>query len=556
MPEGPAVSKPPFTGTLPISAISNAPPVNNAPKAAAQKTAAPRSAAVKLKVVIRRLPPGLVQDELHKILGPDWLVGAGKVAWMVYKPGKTSKDLAKPSRPSRAYFHLTDQAHLETLDNLVQTIAFTDARNTSTDPALIGPPTLEFATFQRVPTAKKRADARQGLIDQDSEFIEFLQSLTDPLTKPQNVDASKDVKDEPVKVTPLIEHLRAKKAAKEKAKGDKSSRSGRGTKADAAESKAAGKSKDADKSEKAARRKKADATKKESTTSPKIQNVTVAKVETAKAPHEGRKRERPTAGAGAAASLIQRDLGIRGGRGDNSRRAGTQRQNTKGTESTAPTENTPPTKPVAAQRASKAQVAPPAAAPAILKREPASAPAKAQPAAGAPKPATVSPTATQAFLKHANPSQGITETNLLTALSVFGTVTKIEIDKRKGFAYADFADPAGLQAAAAAGLVKVAQGNVQVLERKDRSKAIASTPSTAPNANSKPGNAPAKSNTGTKSAGSRGGGRAGRGRGTNSRGGASAAANANAVSSRTTPANNASSAASQILALAGSGEVT
>ena len=78
----------------------------------------------------------------------------------------------------------------------------------------------------------------------------------------------------------------------------------------------------------------------------------------------------------------------------------------------------------------------------------------------------VSPTATQAFLKHANPSQGITEPLLEEAFSGFGTVSKVEIDKKKGFAYVDFAEPDGLQKAIQASPIKVAQGQVVVLERK------------------------------------------------------------------------------------------
>ena len=74
----------------------------------------------------------------------------------------------------------------------------------------------------------------------------------------------------------------------------------------------------------------------------------------------------------------------------------------------------------------------------------------------------------QAFLKHANASQGITEPLIEVALKEFGAIEKVEIDKRKGFAYVEFADPEGLRRAVAAGTVKVAQGAVQVLERKEK----------------------------------------------------------------------------------------
>tara|TARA_R110002060_G_scaffold18198_1_gene25091 strand:+ start:169 stop:408 length:240 start_codon:yes stop_codon:yes gene_type:complete len=56
------------------------------------KPAPAKPAAVKLKTIIRRLPPGLTQDEFTTILGEDWKLGEGKVDWFRYKPGKDSKE--------------------------------------------------------------------------------------------------------------------------------------------------------------------------------------------------------------------------------------------------------------------------------------------------------------------------------------------------------------------------------------------------------------------------------------------------------------------------------
>lgn len=96
-------------------------------------------------------------------------------------------------------------------------------------------------------------------------------------------------------------------------------------------------------------------------------------------------------------------------------------------------------------------------------------PARPSPVAPPRKPNPIpSPTSTCAFLKHANPSQGITEDLLNTSMQSFGPVTHVEIDKRKGFAYVEFETPDGLQKAMDASPIKIAQGSVQVLERKDR----------------------------------------------------------------------------------------
>jgi len=45
-----------------------------------------------LKIVIRRLPPGLTDDEFGATLGDDWKVGRGRVSWFSYRPGKISHE--------------------------------------------------------------------------------------------------------------------------------------------------------------------------------------------------------------------------------------------------------------------------------------------------------------------------------------------------------------------------------------------------------------------------------------------------------------------------------
>jgi regulator of nonsense transcripts 3 len=76
-------------GILPIPAAilqkQGAP--SNAPRGPSKRTAAPR-----LKVVVRRLPPGLTQGEFEVSLGEEWKLGGGKVDWLVYRAGKVSKE--------------------------------------------------------------------------------------------------------------------------------------------------------------------------------------------------------------------------------------------------------------------------------------------------------------------------------------------------------------------------------------------------------------------------------------------------------------------------------
>jgi hypothetical protein len=48
--------------------------------------------APRTKVIVRRLAPRLTETEFKTLLGEDWKLGGGKVDWLLYKPGKESKE--------------------------------------------------------------------------------------------------------------------------------------------------------------------------------------------------------------------------------------------------------------------------------------------------------------------------------------------------------------------------------------------------------------------------------------------------------------------------------
>ncbi|KAF3005648.1 hypothetical protein E8E13_003610 [Curvularia kusanoi] len=566
-------------GVLPVAVLQR-----NAPT---QTPRGPKAAQPRLKLVARRLPPGLTKVEFETVLGPEWKVGAGKVDWFSYRKGKISKDAAKPSKPSRAYFHVTKQEFVPQFGGHLRTLTFHDAAKSWQDPALVGPPTLEYAPYPKMPGGRRRNDNRQGTIDQDQDFKDFLESLTNPISKPAAPEGEQ-AKDAKVKTTPLIEALREKKANKEKpsSKG----RGGRGEK-DVAEKKLLTKpSKEnaasaGDKNRKSAKGDKAQVTKE----AVKILNKEASKNASAEKASASPAPERKRGNVALAKSMLQRDLGVGPGPATN-RRRGTKRE-TGGGDAAAQAKEEPKAKEAptaqaatpdkaaqasqkkerptrAERRAFKASLAdttnskpaasetkpqpqgktPTTPAPQILKKpqntqtpntpkgpaasrapptEPAAtrapAPAKAQapapPTAPAARPTPSKPVpdaaSKQAFLKHANPSQGITEPLIEEALKVFGVLEKVEIDKRKGFAYVDFAEPEGLQKAMAASPIKIAQGAVQVLERK-------APVARAPRFNAPPQGPPHGPPTGP-ARGGRGGGFAARGRG---RGGARGGANA------------------------------
>jgi regulator of nonsense transcripts 3 len=444
------------------------------------------------------------------------------------------------------------------LGDRVRDSTFHDAAKSWQDSALVGPPTLEFAPYPKMPGGRRRNDNRQGTIDQDPEFKDFLESLTNPITKPAAPEGDGQ-KPEKVKTTPLIEALREKKANKDKP-NTKGNRNARGeAKEDATDKKTPGKQAKenalgaGDKSRRVSKADKAQAAKE----AVKILNKEASSKDSATASEKSSANSAPERKRGNVAgvkSLLQRDLGIGSAP---TRRRGTKREVASATSDASGQPNNtavaaqkpkdiPPTagpssektsqsskkeRPTRAERrafkaslvdksndkasGSDAKVQTPtkgatAPAPQILKKpqstpaptpprgpavsrlpptEPAAArnvaspaqanntsakpPAPPAPSANPisrapPTPPVPAATSKQAFLKHANPSQGITEPLIEESLKVFGGIEKVEIDKRKGFAYVDFAEPEGLRKAMAASPIKIAQGAVQVLERKEK----------------------------------------------------------------------------------------
>ncbi|KAI9888272.1 MAG: hypothetical protein M1814_000785 [Vezdaea aestivalis] len=533
----------------------------------------------RLKVVVRRLPSGLSKEDFFLGLGPDWTLTGGKIDWFMYKVGKTQTDPTKVPRYARAYLHLTDAALLEELSRIIKSNPFPGAKIKSTTNSLLVQPALGFSPFGKIPNKTSRIDARQGLIDQDNEFISFLESLTTPIAPRFNMSVEESsAKEEKTTATPLIQHLQEVKASKakdgrgakhakhirnegkEKA-GDKQSSAKGNPQTLAGDSRRRGKDLRFEKASKetvkilnkeAGRLKgnKPNATL--SVDSPnESQSVAQAKVmqETPTGPSAARKRERGN--LSAAARILQRDLGLVPN--NNSRRQGrnkgsgtSQNHDNKASlpstpqkQASAPENPKPESKddvlnssgidevvyppedeqfvgvgdigteveakgPAAetaardaAHRRKRGPAPKPGTVPQMILKKPVASPTPNSPAVVPPKaetralslsgapsgPAAASSSKAekpkgftdrfphapnQAFLKHANPSQGITEELIQAALEIYGSISKVNIDTKKGFAYVNFASREGLIAAIKASPVKVAQGQVQVLERIEK----------------------------------------------------------------------------------------
>lgn len=523
----------------------------------------------RLKLTIRLLPPGLTEVEFKAAMGSEWLVGGGKVDWMEFANGKIAKNPSKHSKPATVWLHLIDSSSVVLLEEKLHSTSFVDAKNTSNDPILPGLPVLEYALSQKIPSARKRIDSRMGTIDQDPDFKRFLESLTNPIQKPAvDLEASLHKEDMKVTTTPLIEHLREKKAAKEAKPSSKSGKEGRESgknkrkgKDVSSLSSSSEKSKKSTKAERAAKQGVKVLTRQASTTSVASSGSQTSEkastTTTSSAPAQSERR-RDRGGPFNIAAKIQRDLGLgpasprRGMKGkasanDPSSNTGTGNSTVKESSSSdskstssskipeglrkthrggrgnkqslsegskeADHSSKSSTQPTILKKPNTAASAAPPLSTSTSRSTP-SAPSSSTNTTSANNPAASTSSASpklRAFLKHANPSQGITEPLLQTALSTFGPVLNVEIDKRKGIAHADFGDAAGLAAAIKAGKVDVANGAVQILPFRER-------PSPKAQGGGGGGGSTAGGGAGSRGGGGGSGGGAGRGAGRSLRG--------------------------------------
>lgn len=456
------------------------------PVNAAARVAPNKGPAARLKLELRRLPPGLTLTEFEEALGVEWKLGNGRVDWREYRQGKI-KAPGKLPEQSRCYLHLANEALVKEFEQRFLSVVFIDKAGTHKHADIKHlSPTLGFAPNQRTPIqAKQRADNRQGTIDQDPEFIAFLEAETQPIAKPAAVEAGDKSEKADNKSTPLIDDLREKKANKAKAAASKADSK---KKEDEKKTHARSESKDAvaEKEGKGGQQAKVEQAAKEAAKvltkqaagkaaaqqqqpnvkavsparskkqaqSPRQQSATPAQPAAATtatppspAPNRVPPGQRQRANADGIKKMLQKDLGIR-------------------------------PKPAAAAQATATQQKPqtPAAATTTTPLTTTSAPAQQQPAPSAPRASTTpkpAPSAgpsistLKAYLKHANPSQGMTEMLILRALSEYGEVVNVTIDPRKGTAIALFKDNESLKKAIEARRVPVANGAVEVLEFKE-----------------------------------------------------------------------------------------
>ncbi|KAI9246358.1 Smg-4/UPF3 family-domain-containing protein [Sporodiniella umbellata] len=180
-------------------------------------TRRPRKPVLKTKVVVRRLPPQLPKDEFMETVKA-W-VNEETVDYSSFISGKIAKS-----------FHRGFDGH-----------TFVDNRGNENRAV------VEFAPYQKMPKKRKTEDARQATIDDDPSYLEFLKFLeaeknrsaetlndsnngVNPIEKLENriaMNTARALAAEQAskpKTTPLLEHLRAQKAAQAAIKAKKAAK--------------------------------------------------------------------------------------------------------------------------------------------------------------------------------------------------------------------------------------------------------------------------------------------------------------------------------------------
>ncbi|XP_018340910.1 PREDICTED: regulator of nonsense transcripts 3B-like isoform X2 [Trachymyrmex septentrionalis] len=168
------------------------------------------------KVVIRRLPPSMTQDQFLEQVSP---LPVHDYLYFV----KADMSLGQFSF-SRAYINFMEQQDIfmfrEKFDNYV----FLDSKGVEY------PAVVEFAPFQRLPKKRvgKKKDIKCGTIESDSYYISFLENLKnqeiDSSVAQSKTEYSYQPPDNTVKkitTTPLLEYLKLRKQEKQRLRDEK-----------------------------------------------------------------------------------------------------------------------------------------------------------------------------------------------------------------------------------------------------------------------------------------------------------------------------------------------
>ncbi|KAF9959204.1 hypothetical protein BGZ70_008934 [Mortierella alpina] len=186
--------------------------VKTGPSKRSTRGKGPNRGQAKTKIVVRRLPANLPEHvflDTIKNLVPEQSIDR-PTTWV---SGKVSKNPVKGNTFARAYIYFKSEKLAAEFRKAYHGHLFVD-RNGNEGRAYV-----EFAPFQKIPREQRKPDAKQGTIEEDPDYIAFLQSLNAEPTeaeKEMKLSGTEQLLKESFlnpKSTPLLEDLRIQKAA-------------------------------------------------------------------------------------------------------------------------------------------------------------------------------------------------------------------------------------------------------------------------------------------------------------------------------------------------------
>ncbi|XP_065872695.1 regulator of nonsense transcripts UPF3-like isoform X6 [Euphorbia lathyris] len=164
----------------------------------------------KTKVVVRHLPPTISQVMLMEQID---VAFGGRYNWASFRPGKSSQ---KHQSFSRAYIDFKKPEDVIEFAEFFNGHLFVNEKGTQFRAI------VEYAPSQRVPKQWSKKDGREGTISKDPSYLEFLESISKPAENLPSAEIQLErreaervgaPKDAPI-VTPLMDFVRQKRAAK------------------------------------------------------------------------------------------------------------------------------------------------------------------------------------------------------------------------------------------------------------------------------------------------------------------------------------------------------
>ncbi|KAK9069634.1 hypothetical protein SSX86_011538 [Deinandra increscens subsp. villosa] len=162
------------------------------------------------KVVLRHLPHNISQSALMEQIDSRF---SGRYNWFCFRSGKNS---LKYQVYSRAYIDFRQP------EDVIEFAEFFDGHVFVNEKGTQFKTIVEYAPSQRVPKQWSKKDGREGTIDKDPQYLEFLELLAKPVENLPSAEIQLERKEaeragtakEPPIVTPLMDFVRQKRAAK------------------------------------------------------------------------------------------------------------------------------------------------------------------------------------------------------------------------------------------------------------------------------------------------------------------------------------------------------